>query len=124
MPCIQGCTAQKKCRTEPFFAVTWKLTLPCGGRKIESPAVLASPMVWKPGAPVSYSGTPTSPVSGLAWWAASSGAHIGQLMTWAAVRGSADFLISDSECGAPSGLLLTSLIVVPDFTVIVPGAKC
>src|SRR4051794_30053588 len=44
-------------------------------------------------------------------------------MTCAAVLGRAAFLMSDSECGAPSGLLLTSLIVAPDFTVIVPGAK-
>src|SRR3954465_12376130 len=44
-------------------------------------------------------------------------------MTWAAVLGSADFFSSDSECGAPSLLLLRSVIVAPDLTVMSPGTN-
>src|SRR3954468_545190 len=44
-------------------------------------------------------------------------------MTAAAVLGSADLTSSESECGAPSVLLLRSVTVVPDFTVMSPGTN-
>src|SRR3954469_10627462 len=44
-------------------------------------------------------------------------------MTAAAVLGSADLTSSESECGAPSVLLLRSVTVAPDFTVMSPGTN-
>src|SRR4051794_28387427 len=44
-------------------------------------------------------------------------------MIAAGVRGSADLTSSESECGAPSVLLLRSVTVAPDFTVMSPGTN-
>jgi hypothetical protein len=106
----------------PRLAVTLKLTLlwppPLGPTRIESPGVL------KPGAPTLTTGCGGGPDGGgpfgLIPWAWKIELQMLQLFTWLAVRGTSDFLTSDSECPSLLSVLL-SVIVPPLAMSTVPG---